>query len=188
QRFIQALRRGERPEGWRRKRDGDVWKRAPLKVKNMRVVEPNEAGVVNHANLVLATNGPMPSKHELKAVWAHVTYGTSFELDSNEVKEGGTRQLSNYLAKFLGRYLSKTLDGGVGAGGEDSPAEGGARTSDGNATRLRVSNYVSSSRDWLPEGAQDEWVSTFVENAYFWRCDRGFYHTEMGQTMPKWLN
>ncbi len=177
QRFIQKLRRGG------------------LRVEYLRVVEPNESGVKNHANLVMAVYGEVPTKHEMKDAWAAATYGTSFELESSRVQDVG--QLSAYLSKFLGAYLSKTLDesgpdvdsvpeGAHSAEGASSPVGLDNRYHNATAS-TRVSEYVTSSRDWLPLGAEKEWKRLFRENAYFWTCDRGFVHTTLGETGPKWL-
>src|SRR6266852_1987645 len=79
QRFIQMLRR------------------KGVKLEYLRVVEPNGRGVKNHANLVLAVKGDLPSKHELKDTWSTATYGSSFELESSRVKDAGS--LATYLSK-----------------------------------------------------------------------------------------
>jgi len=186
--MVQGHRKGER----RLKREARGHFCEHLKVEYVCVMEPTEEGVYNHANLVIASNGPLPSDSVLSDIWAHSTYGTSYNVSTSIVKREKQAGLASYLAKNLGNYLSKTMqegeeEGRVEQGGEETGAEGAAWKSDRIATRKRVSNYVSHSRGWLPYGAQEEWKRLFVQEAYFWRCDRGFYHTEMGQTMPKWL-
>lgn len=169
QRFIQKLRR------------------KGLALEYLRVVEPNGAGITNHANLVIASKGELPSKHELKDTWAASTYGTSYELESAQVQDVG--MLSRYLSKFLGSYLSKSFEGRGEATGEGgNPAEGGLDSRYQNATRAtRVTDYVTTSRNWLPVGAEKEWKRLFVECAVIWLCDRGFFHTDLRDTTERWL-
>jgi hypothetical protein len=167
QRFIQKLRR----EGYR--------------IEFGKVKEPNSRRIVNHANLVIMSDRPLPSKHVLKDMWAGSTYGTSFELESAPVTDVG--MLARYLSKFLGSYLTKTWTG-EGTGQQASPAEGGLDSRYQNATvQTRVSEYVTWSRGWLPVGAEKEWKRLFVENAVVWLCDRGFFHTDLRDTSVKWI-
>lgn len=138
----------------------------------IQVKEPNGSGIENHSNFVLAVKGATPSKREMKDVWAHATYGTSFELESAPVEDVGG--VSRYLAKFLGSYLSKSFPGEAGL--------------DSTSRMQRPESYVSKSRDWLPMGATKEWSRLFVENAVVWTCDRGFFHTDLRDTTVKWLD
>lgn len=157
QRFIQKLRR----------------KRIDLEYA--RVTEETKVGVRNHAHLVIASRGELPADHDLKDLWASSTYGSSFEVRSVTVKDVGV--ISRYMAKALGSYMSKSF-----------PAEGGLDSSYQNATgKTRVTAYATFSRGWLPKGATNEWKRLFRENAFFWLCDRGFYHTNLGDTSVKWF-
>lgn len=157
QRFIQTLRR------------------KGLSLEYLRVIESTQAGVRNHAHLILSVKGgELPPEHELKDIWAHSTYGSSFEVKLYPANQD-IGWLSRYLSKALGSYLSKSFP-------EASSGERGLDSSCQNATN------VSTSRGWLPKGAEHEWKRLFRENAFIWSCSRGFYHTDLGETSPKWLN
>lgn len=156
QRFIQKLRR----------RVGSL--------EYARVTEETHAGVRNHAHLVIASRGGLPSDHGLKDVWASSTYGTSFEVKSAKVADVGV--VSRYMSKALGSYMSKSFPEAEGRGLDSSYV---------NATR--VTAYATFSRGWLPKGARTKWSELFRENAFIWNCDRGFYHTDLGDTSVKWL-
>lgn len=160
QRFIQKLRR------------------KGIELEYARVTEESHAGVRNHAHLVIASRGELLGDHDLKDLWASSTYGTSFEVKSAKVSDVGV--VSRYMSKALGSYMSKSF-----------PEAGGRGLDSGyqNATaRTRVTAYATFSRGWLPEGSEVEWKRLFRENAYVWLCDRGFYHTEIGDTSVKWLS
>ena len=160
QRFIQILRR------------------KGLSIEYLRVIESTAQGAKNHAHLVLAVKGELPPEHDLKDVWSRATYGTSFEVKNIRANQD-IGWLSRYLSKALGSYLMKNQFP------EGSEATGGLDGSYHNAT---VKNHVSTSRGWLPVGAEAEWKHLFRKNAFFWMCDRGFYHTDLGKTTSKWLN
>lgn len=152
-------------------------RRRKLVIEYLRVIEPTQAGVRNHAHLVLAAKGgELLAEHALKDIWAHATYGTSYEVKLVPASSLDVGWLSRYLSKALGSYLSKSFPGAEG-GGLDSSCQ--------NAT---ANDYVSSSRGWLPVGSEKEWKRLFRENAFIWLCDRGFYHTNLGDTGVKWLN
>jgi len=156
QRFIQILRR------------------KGLELEYLRVVETTQAGVTNHAHLVLAVKGDFPPEHDLKDAWAHATKGSSYQVKSIRAN-ADVGWLSRYLSKALGSYLSKSFPEAEGRGLDGS---------DRNAT---VQAHVSTSRGWLPTGAESKWVEFFHKNAFFWLCDRGFWHTDMGETGKRWL-
>lgn len=157
QRFVQKLRR------------------TGITLEYSRVTEETTVGVRNHAHLVIASNRGLPGEHDLKDVWASVTYGTSYQIKRAMVNDFGV--VSRYMAKALGSYMAKSFK---------NPE--GLDSSYLNATdKPRVSTYATFSRGWLPAGASTEWVNLFKKHAYFWLCDRGFYHTELGDTMIRWL-
>lgn len=156
QRFVQMLRRSGRS------------------VEYLRVIESTAEGVKNHAHLVLAVDGEMPSDHAVKSMWARATYGSSFEAKAIRASPD-VGQLTRYLSKALGSYLSKSFPDAEGVGLDRS---------DRSAT---VRDHVSTSRGWMPDGAEAKWKELFRENAFIWLCDRGFYHTDLGETSVKWL-
>jgi hypothetical protein len=201
QRWVQSLRRGKHVRGWKKiavalelgfgSTDPILWERPPVKLQLMCVMEPTAMGVFNHANLVIASEGPLPPDSVLSDIWAHSTYGTSYNVLTSAVRVEDEGRMASYLAKNLGNYLSKTLEEeeAEGEGEEgDTGAEGAVQKSVEIATRKRVSNYVSTSRDWLPYGHQWHWLKYFKEKAYFWRCDRGFYHTEATDARRAWFS
>jgi hypothetical protein len=184
-RFIQILRRGERWPKAERLLKGE-WKRIPVEVEYLRVLESTQEGVTNHAHLVLAVRGEMPSEHDLKDVWSRATYGTSFEV-KNYKAHPDIGELTRYLSKALGSYLSKSFPEGAEATEGSSRPEGLDQRYQIATGKGRVSDYVSTSRNWLPEGAEREWKRLFKECAWFWLCDKGFYHTDLGDTSVRWL-
>jgi hypothetical protein len=164
QRFIQKLRR------------------KGIKLEYAMVKETTAKGTRNHAHLVIASRGELPNDHGLKDVWAAATYGTSFEVQSAEVKDVGV--VSRYMAKAMGAYMAKGFDAVSVPEAEGGGLDSGYQNATG---KTRVSAYATFSRGWLPKGATDEWKRLFRENAFFWLCDRGFFHTNLGDTAVKWL-
>jgi len=149
-----------------------IIRRRNLSIEYLRVVESTKEGVKNHAHIVLAVKGgDLPGEHELKNVWSHATYGTSYEVKAYPANQD-VGWLTRYLSKALGSYLSKEIVDPEGL--------------DGRCQNATPANYVSTSRGWLPEGAEKAWKRLFMENAFIWTCDRGFYHTDLGDTSVKW--
>jgi len=188
QRFIQMLRRRfykglcEGLPKWKVQQHRTAFlERASRSIEYLDVKECTDAGVTNHGHLVIASYGDLPSEHEMKDMWATATYGTSYEVKSVPASTLDVGWLTRYLSKALGSYLSKSMG--------DPEAEGrGLDRSCQNATDSgRISDHVSTSRGWLPHGAQKEWSRLFKECAFIWTCDRGFFHTNMGSTGARWL-
>lgn len=146
-----------------------------------RVVEPTAAGVVNHANmvvrwseeparvrsdaLVMLNGRQVFSPRLVSSLWSRATLGTSsvvysqpVVLDGSDAWQGTPEGLVSYLSK----YLSKSL--------------GTSKMS-----------YVSHSRNWLPAGSVATWKALFVEFAVRYTCDRGYWHTDVSNVLPKWL-
>ena len=137
QRFIQKLRR------------------KGIELEYARVTELTAAGARNHVHLVVVSKQELPGDHDLKDLWAASTYGTSYQVQSAEVKDVGV--VARYMAKALGAYMTKQGPEGLDSSDQTATAKTALQTDKNvsNETLVHESGINEASETSHRGGSKD---------------------------------